>query len=67
MKNKKWIELTSEVVLETPFFKLFKKDFRKPDGVTVKDYYKKGEIKDLPTMAGILLSQLFIIVVIVSI
>lgn len=39
MENKKWKELSSEVVLRAPFFKLFKKDFHRPDGTIVKNYY----------------------------
>ncbi|MFH1423781.1 MAG: NUDIX hydrolase [Candidatus Nealsonbacteria bacterium] len=39
MINKKWQELISELIIGTPFFKLFKKDFRLPDGMVIKDYY----------------------------
>ncbi|MDO8558869.1 MAG: NUDIX hydrolase [bacterium] len=39
MKSKKWKELASELILKTPFFKFFRKDFRRPDGVVIKDYY----------------------------
>ena len=39
MKNRKWKELNSEVVLDAPFFKLRKGDYQRPDGSIVKDYY----------------------------
>ncbi|MBI2041594.1 MAG: NUDIX hydrolase [Candidatus Nealsonbacteria bacterium] len=39
MRNKGWQELVSRISIRTTFFKLFKKDFRRPDGTIIKDYY----------------------------
>jgi len=39
MKNIGWKELTSKLLLETPFFKLHRKDFQRPDGTVIQDYY----------------------------
>ncbi len=39
MGDKKWQELASKLIIGTPFFKLFEKDFRRPGGTTVENYY----------------------------
>jgi len=39
MKNKKWQELGSEIIAETPWVKILKKDFCRPDGTVVEGYY----------------------------
>lgn len=39
MINKRWKELSSKMIVKTPFLRFLKKDFRKPNNVIVKDYY----------------------------
>jgi len=34
-----WIKVKSVVILKTPFFTLYRRDFCRPDGSLIKDYY----------------------------